>query len=72
MTSWECYGNKGFYMKYIGKMAETESLLSTCCTSHINLCIIRQRWFFFSYLTDFSYFPLDKDIAKVVGHSQSR
>jgi hypothetical protein len=33
MTSWECYENKWFYMKYIGKMAETESLLSTCCTS---------------------------------------
>jgi hypothetical protein len=32
MTSWECYENKWFYMKYIGKMAETESLLSTCCT----------------------------------------
>jgi hypothetical protein len=31
MTSWECYENKWFYMKYIGKMAETESLLSTCC-----------------------------------------
>jgi hypothetical protein len=23
MTSWECYENKWFYMKYIGKMAET-------------------------------------------------
>jgi hypothetical protein len=32
MTSWECYENKWFYMKYIGKMVETESLLSTCCT----------------------------------------
>ena len=32
MNSWECYENKWFYMKYIGKMAETESLLSTCCT----------------------------------------
>ena len=32
MTSWECYENKWFYMKYIGKMTETESLLSTCCT----------------------------------------
>ena len=32
MTSWECYENKWFHMKYIGKMAETESLLSTCCT----------------------------------------
>jgi hypothetical protein len=32
MTSWECYENKWFYIKYIGKMAETESLLSTCCT----------------------------------------
>ena len=32
MTSWECYENKWFYMKYIGKMAETESLLSTFCT----------------------------------------
>jgi hypothetical protein len=31
MTSWECYENKWFHMKYIGKMAETESLLSTCC-----------------------------------------
>jgi hypothetical protein len=31
MTSWECYENKWFYMKYIGKMVETESLLSTCC-----------------------------------------
>jgi hypothetical protein len=30
MTSWECYENKWFYMKYTGKMAETESLLSTC------------------------------------------
>jgi hypothetical protein len=28
MTSWECYEKKWFYMKYIGKMAETESLLS--------------------------------------------
>jgi hypothetical protein len=32
MTSWECYENKWFYMKYIEKMAETESLLSTCGT----------------------------------------
>ena len=32
MTSWECYENKWFYMKYIGKMAEAESLLSTCCS----------------------------------------
>jgi hypothetical protein len=32
MTSWECYEDKWFYMKYIGKMVETESLLSTCCT----------------------------------------
>ena len=31
MTSWECYEYKWFYMKYIGKLAETESLLSTCC-----------------------------------------
>ena len=40
MTSWECYGNKGFYMKYIGKMTETESLLSTCCTSQFLLLYI--------------------------------
>ena len=33
MTSWECYENKWIYMKYIGKMVQTESLLSTCCTS---------------------------------------
>ena len=33
MISWECYENKWFYMKYIGKMAETESPLSTCCIS---------------------------------------
>ena len=33
MTSCECYENKWFHMKYIGKMAETESLLSTCCIS---------------------------------------
>jgi hypothetical protein len=32
MTSLECYENKWFYMKYIGKMVETESLLSTCCS----------------------------------------
>ena len=32
MTSWECYENKWFYMNYIGKMEETESLLSTCCS----------------------------------------
>jgi hypothetical protein len=32
MTSWECYENEWFYMEYIGKMEETESLLSTCCT----------------------------------------
>jgi hypothetical protein len=31
MTSWECYENKWFYLKYIWKMVETESLLSTCC-----------------------------------------
>ena len=30
MTSWECYENKWFYKKYIGKMAETESLLFMC------------------------------------------
>jgi hypothetical protein len=30
MTSWECYENKWFYKKYIGKMAETESLLCMC------------------------------------------
>ena len=37
MTSWECYENKWFYMKYIGKMAETESLLSTCCSSNFSV-----------------------------------
>jgi hypothetical protein len=36
MTSWECYENKWFYMKYIGKMAETESLLSTCCITFLD------------------------------------
>jgi hypothetical protein len=40
MTSGECYENKWFYMKYIGKMAETGSLLSTCCiykTHHVDI-----------------------------------
>ena len=36
MTSLECYENKWFHMKYIGKMAETESLLSTCCILTFN------------------------------------
>jgi hypothetical protein len=28
MTSWECYENKWFYMKYIGKYLSAEILLS--------------------------------------------
>jgi hypothetical protein len=36
MTSLECYENKWFHMKYIGKMAETESLLSLCCILTFN------------------------------------
>jgi hypothetical protein len=43
MTSWECYENKWFYMKYIGKMAETESLLSTWCTSRDQLKIWKTK-----------------------------
>jgi hypothetical protein len=34
MTSWECYENKWFYMKYIGKIAETESLYMLIETIH--------------------------------------
>jgi hypothetical protein len=39
MTSWECYENKWLYMKYIGKMAEKESLLSTCCSSNFSVAL---------------------------------
>ena len=44
MTSWECYENKWFYTKYKGKMAETESLLSTCCTFERHVFITQQQF----------------------------
>ena len=44
MTSWECYENKWFYMKYIGKMTETESLLSTCCTLFFPSLLLVISW----------------------------
>ena len=31
MTSWECYENKWFYMKYIGKYLSGEILLTSEC-----------------------------------------
>ena len=31
MTSWECYENKWFYMKYIGKYFSVEILLTCDC-----------------------------------------
>jgi hypothetical protein len=33
MTSWECYENKWFYMKYIGKYLSEERLLTRECTN---------------------------------------
>jgi hypothetical protein len=33
MTSWECYENKWFYMKYIGKYLSEEILLTRECSS---------------------------------------
>ena len=33
MTSWKCYENKWFYMKYIGKYLSKEILLTRECTS---------------------------------------
>jgi hypothetical protein len=32
MTSWECYENKWFYMKYIGKYLSGEILFTRECT----------------------------------------
>ena len=32
MTSWECYENKWFYMKYIGKYFSGEILLTRECS----------------------------------------
>jgi hypothetical protein len=48
-NTYECYENKWFYMKYIGKMAETESLLSTCC-------ILDIIWKFNTILSLYLYF----------------
>jgi hypothetical protein len=30
MTSWECYENKWFYMKYIGKYVSGDQTICTC------------------------------------------
>ena len=35
MTSWECYENKWFYMKYIGKYLSEEILLTRECRMYI-------------------------------------
>jgi hypothetical protein len=34
--------------------------------------VIGPGMFFFSYLTDFSYFPMAKQIPKLLGHGESR
>jgi hypothetical protein len=39
MTSRECYENKGFYMKYIGKYLSEEILLTRECIIVINTLI---------------------------------
>ena len=35
MTSWECYENKWFYMKYIGKYLSAEILLTRECRIYL-------------------------------------
>jgi hypothetical protein len=40
MTSWECYENKWFYMKYIGKYLSEEILLNRECTMHLHSTIV--------------------------------
>ena len=38
MTSRECFENKWFYMKYIGKYLSGEILLARECTKYNNIC----------------------------------
>jgi hypothetical protein len=40
MTSWECYENKWFYMKYIGKYLSGEILLTPECTMKFSPLIV--------------------------------
>ena len=45
MTSWECYENKWFYMKYIGKYLSGEILLTRECSDlHDIEEILGNKW----------------------------
>ena len=43
MTSGECFGNKWFYMKYIGKYLSVEILLTCECTHKRHPIVLRQK-----------------------------
>jgi hypothetical protein len=45
MTTWECYENKWFYMKYIGKYLSGEILLTRECSDlHDIEEILGNKW----------------------------
>ena len=44
MTSWECFENKWFYMKYIGKYLSVEILMTRECSITVcHLCPIKKK-----------------------------
>ena len=53
MTSGECFENKWFYMKYIGKYLSVEILLTRVCTylfETISENVVRWKLFFYGQM----------------------